>query len=86
MDGKDVFAGGFHFVKDDGVGFEEVVVVVGDFFAAGILQGEDGLEPAGNGIGDVGNELACKGGDHQFLSGFRRKPVLVDFTGSNLSI
>ena len=47
---------------------EVEVVGVGDFFALGIGERHGGLEPAGDGVGDVGDELARLGGEDEALA------------------
>ena len=59
------------------VGVEAVVVVVGHFLALGVVERQHGLKPAGHGVGEVRDQLARAGGDHQLLPLARLEAVAV---------
>src|SRR2546421_3145407 len=58
VNGQDVFSVAWHFIKDGRIGFEPVIIVVSDLFAAGIVEHQDRLNPAGYCVGDERNKLA----------------------------
>ena len=51
-----------------GIGLEAVVVVIRHFLAVRVVQHQHGLEPAGHGVGDIGDQLPRLGGDDQPLA------------------
>lgn len=82
-----VVAVGGEFCKEDGVGVEAEVVVVGDLLALGVVEREGGLKPARHGVGEIGNEGAGAGGEHrELLTLARGETIAVDLTGENLAV
>src|SRR5208283_4753099 len=65
VDLEGVVAIGGDLVIEDRVLVEAVVVGGGDLFAGGIAQADGGLEPAGDGVGDVRNQFAGAHRNHQ---------------------
>ncbi len=65
--------------EEDRIGMEVVVVVVGQLVPVGIVQRQRGLEPAGHGVGQVGDQFPRAGGDDQplALSGLEAVAVRV---------
>ena len=55
-------------VEKHGVGIEAVVVGKGEFVSIRVQQGDHRLEPAGNGISQVGNEIARLKSDHHLVT------------------
>ena len=81
-----VLAVGGNFAGEDGVGTEGVVVGVADFTAGCIAKGEGRLEPAGDGVGDVGDQLAGGGGGDKTLALGGGEPIAVDRPGHDLAV
>ena len=86
VDAEHVLAVLGHFAEDHRVGLEAVVVVVGHLLAVGVVQRQHGLEPAGHGVGDIGDQLPRLGGDDQPLALAGREAIAVHFAGSDLAV
>ena len=65
---------------------EAVVVGVGHFVALGIVEAERGLEPAGHGVGEVGDQFARAGGDDQLLALGGLEAIAVHAAGHDLAV
>ena len=74
------------FVVEDRVGMEEEVVGILDFPARGIGESEGGLKPAGDGVGDVGEQFARLGGDHDVLALGGLEAIASDAAGGDLPV
>ena len=74
---KRVFAVARHHEADDGIGLEPIVVIIGQFFAAGIVNRQDRLEPARDSVGDVRDQLPRRRGQHQALALARVEAITV---------
>ena len=66
--------------EEDRVGIEEVMVRAGQLPALGVVQGDHGLEPAGDGVGHVGNQVARLRLDDEALSAPRAEADPVHFS------
>ena len=64
-----VLAVGGHLEHQDRVGVEAEVVDVGDVAALGVVQGEDGLEPSGDAVGDEGQDVLGLDAQDERLAG-----------------
>ena len=68
-------------IVKDGIGMEAVVVVIRQFIAVGIVKRQNGLKPAGNRVGQIGDQFARAGRNHQLLTLMRLEPVPVGLAG-----
>jgi hypothetical protein len=64
---------------DDGVGMEAVVVVIRQFVSIGIVKRQNGLKPAGDGVGQIGDQFARAGRNHQLVTLVRLETIPVGF-------
>ena len=67
--------------EQDRIGMETIVVVVGQLFSLGVVERQRGLEPAGHGVGQVGDQLPRAGGDDQSLALAGLEAVAVGVAG-----
>ena len=66
---------------EDRIGMEAVVVAKGQLPALGVVQRQRGLEPAGDGVGQVRDQFPSGGGDDQRLALPRLEAVAVRIAG-----
>jgi hypothetical protein len=85
-DGGGVFAVLRHVEEHHGVRLEAEVILVGDFFSLAVVKREHGLEPAGHGIGDEGDQLPRESGDDEPLAFAGGKTVAVHLAGGDLAV
>ena len=76
-----VFAVLGHFIEENRVGMETVMVGVGDFISLRVVNGDGGLKPAGDRVGQIGHQFAGGGGDDQLLPFVRLEAVTVHAAG-----
>lgn len=81
-----VGAVGGDLVVEDGIGAEAIVIDECELVAALVVEGDGGLEPAWNGVGEIGDELAGAGLDDELLALGGEKAELVDVAGENLAV
>ena len=86
VDAEHILAVPGNLAKDRGVGLEAVVVVIRHLLAVCVMQHQHGLEPAGHGVGDIGDQLPRPGSDDQPLALARYEAIPVNFPGSDLAI
>jgi hypothetical protein len=81
-----VSAVGGNVETQDRIGAVAVVVGVGEFAAAFVVERERRLEPAGHGVGEVGDERAGVGDHDDALALFRGETEAVDFARHDLTV
>ena len=75
-----------YFIGKRGVRIETVIVVERHHFAVRVAERQHGLEPAGYGVGDVGDQLPRGRGDNQMPALPRLEAIPVDFSRCDLSV
>jgi len=65
---------------------EEEMIRRRQFLALCVAQRQRGLKPSGDGVGNVRDQLAGAGGDHQVLSPFCLEAILVRRSGRHLAV
>ena len=73
-------------VVEDRIGMEAEVVVIGQLLALGVVERQGGLEPAGHGVGQVGDQLPCAGGHDQALALAGLEAIPVHAAGHDLAV
>jgi len=86
VDGQHVLAVLGDLVIDDRVGVETKIVGVRHLPAAGVAETEHGLEPAGDAVGDVGDQLPGLDGDDQTLPLRSLKTIPVHLARRDLAV
>ena len=86
VDCEHIFAVLGHFKQDGRVGLEPVIVVIRRLFPARVVEHEHGLEPAGNGVGNIREQLPGQGGEDQPLAFAGREAVAVRLAGGDLPV
>ena len=81
-----VFAVLGDFIMQDRVGVEQVMVGVLQFMALGVVKRQGGLEPAGHGVGKIGDQFPRRGHDHQPHPLAGLKPIAVHAAGQDLAV
>ena len=71
---------------DDRVRVGTEIIVVRDLLAVGVVKLQHGLKPAGNAVGDVGDQIPSLGGDEQALPLARRKTIPVHLARRDLAV
>ena len=71
---------------EDRVGVEQVMVGVRQFMALGVVKGQSRLEPAGDGVGKIGDQFPRRGGDDQLQPFAGLEPVAVHAAGQDLAV
>ncbi len=66
------------------IGMETEVVVVRQLIALRIVKRQSRLKPAGNGVGQIGDQFPRTGGDDQVLALVRLEPIPVRIAGREL--
>ncbi len=65
---------------------EEEVVGIVDLFALGVGERQGRLEPAGDGVGDVGDEFARLDGEYDALTFDGLEAIAIDAAGRDLAV
>ena len=71
---------------DHRVGVETEIIVIRQFLSAGVAEPQNGLKPAGNAVGYVGDQVARLGGDCQALALGCLKTIPVHLARGNLAV
>ena len=65
---------------------EQVVVGMFQFMALGVVECQGGLEPAGHGVREIGDQFPRRGDDDQSLPLAGLEPIAVHAAGQDLAV